>query len=1440
MIVRLNVRSLGFPLLLIIMLLAAMACAGSPKETAPLTTNPSPTKTPLPTGRGTAPPTNIPTPTETPLPTPRETAPPTKTPLPTNITPSTQTPATTPGPITYSQQVDGYMAVAPEVLRSGQTHNIPVSLLRGAEPAEGKVRLELSEPGSGRVVARAERFVQGSGSVPLAVPPEADGFYTLRVSGEGTSGGSFDDSARVQVQAAPVILFVETDKPIYKPGQELRIRALRMNTDLKPIPGPVTVEIQDAKGIKVYKRVVVADEFGMASASLPLSSEPNLGVWKLTALSAGQTAQLDVRVEEYALPKYEITLDMPQDWILVDAAVIGTVSAEYSFGKPVRGELEIVASRYVGQWEEYATFTKEIDGETSFELPAPRYVAGSPAAGGQGNLQLNVTVREQGTGYVEQTSRLITVAASPVNLQLIPAGSYFSPGLPFSMLLVAETPGNQPIDADAMLSVSYFGENLEQIAGESLDAEVTGGKALVELSPPSEAVAMTGTARATGGAAQLALQASYSPSGSFIHVEQTGEPLLEVGGQAAFRVHSTSEARNFYYEVLSRGRVIFSGMARTPDIAFTLTPDMAPSARLVVYQILPNNEVAADYLPFRVTAGYPMQISAAFSVDQARPGDSVVILVNTEGVAKVGLAAVDRSVFILAENRLNLQQVFAELERLYTAPRAEAHLEYLPDLVVTRGAADTFREAGLIILSNREAPAGAEFRRPMPTATPEPMMEMEERVAMEAPAAAEEEKTVESILPVDSGLAEVERVRQFFPETWLWADVMTDESGTAVLSATAPDSITTWSLRAVGMSPEHGFGVANTELVVFQPFFLQVDLPYSAVRGEEFPVKVALYNYLDTEQEFVVDLEESADFALLGDGVKRVSVAPGEVGGVEFDIRLTTLGSLPIKVTARSRESADAVIETLLVEPEGAARESVANTILSADDRLDFPIAAPPGAIAGSSRAYVALTGSYLAQTLDGLENLLQMPFGCGEQNMILFAPNIYVARYLEATGQSKPEISAKAEFLMTTGYQRELTYRRDDGSFSAFGQSDPSGSLWLTAFVLKSFAQADGLIYVDETVLREAGDWIRRHQRSDGSFEPVGFLHHRELLGGLQGNTALTGYVAIALLEAGDRDASARALSYLETQLEDITDAYTMAITAYALALGGSPRASNAHERLMSMGVADGDTLSWDGAAAVETTGYAVLALLEHGDGINAGRAARWLVEQRNAFGGYGSTQDTVVGLQALIGFAANARFDVDMTVELTAGEWSRQVSVNAANADVVQIVELPAAESVRIWATGSGQVVAQVVHRYNMPEVERAAVDMFRIKVDYGAEHVAVDDLIDITASLTFTPPVGLNVEAGMVVLDVAVPTGFAPVDESVRAVVADLEQVKRRETAGRKVIFYIEDLAPGEPLRLQFQARAQYPVRAQAVTSQVYSYYTPDWRAETLAGDVVVAEE
>ncbi len=1382
--------------------------------------------------------------------------------------PATPAPAVVPPPVTHTEAAPtpvptrpvvarpavggsgdiGYLVSAPIAFRSGYSEGVSVSLFSPLNaPASGEVRLSLTRAGA--PIASAVEYVQGAQTVFLNLPQiELGDDYTLGVSGPG-----FEDSAPMRVIDGAIV-FVETDKPIYKPGQKLRVRALRLDADLRPMPGSMTVEVADAKGTRIFREQAVTDEYGMAQVSMPLSREPNLGVWKVTARSGDQLAQTDVRVERYTLPKYEVTVDMPKSWVLADERIAGSVSAEYSFGRAVRGDVEMVAYRYVGEWEEFATFADELDGAIEFELPPAQYVAGVPASGGQGNVRLDVTVSERSTGYVEETTHLLTVASHPVSVRLIAESTSFKPLLPFSILVIAETPDNMPVDTDVLLHVYYYDENLDSILDESLNVSTVNGKALVSIEPPKDAVKALVE---TDYGAYLALNASYSPSNSFIHLEQTGEVGLRVGDTVRFTVHSTRQGR-FYYEIVSRGRVVFSDTSDSAEIAFVTAPAMAPSSRLIVYQILPDNEVAADYISFDVSGGYPMETSIRTSADEARPGEPVEIEIVTQGGARVGLAAVDRSVFILAENRLNLQQVFAELERLYMQPQVELHIDdrdWSPS-TATRGAKEAFADAGLVIMTNKTVPEGEVHQMevwavalaaaaPASVATPSPVMAMVDEV----------DGTQQ-----DDQLAEVQRVRQFFPETWLWADTLTDVSGRATMSAEAPDSITTWMLRSVALSKEHGLGIAEAELRVFQPFFIQMDLPYSAVRGEKIPVEVALYNYLDSPQQFSVEMADSDMFELLDTSLKTVSVGPNDLGAATFMVRLTELGSVRFEISARSQESADAVIESLIVEPEGVSHEIVHNRIMSAGDSAAFSRQLPPpGAVSGSARTQAVLTGSYVSQTIEGLENLLRMPFGCGEQNMILFAPNVFVARYLEETGQLKPEVMAKAESLMTTGYQREMIYRRADGSFSAFGDDDDSGSLWLTAFVLKTFAQADGLIYIDDTVLRDAADWTLDHQRPDGSFEPIGFLHHQELLGGLQGNTALTAYVAIALHEAGehvpdsDRVSAGAdtAITYLERRLGAIEDPYTMAIVAYALALGGSADADSAYDRLMSMSAQDENGLHWGGdtggeglTTAVETTGYAALALLERGDRISAAAAARWLVSQRNAQGGFGSTQDTVVGLQALIGFAARAKLNVDMTVTLSFDEWSRQIEVNAANADVVQIVDVPVGEertdgdALRITTEGDGDVVVQVVSRFNMPEVDADAVEVFTIDVDYSAHHVEVDDRISVAVEVQFTPLTPAN--AGMVVVDVSIPTGFAPVTETLDALVEENHKLKRYEVAGRKVVLYIEDMQPNESIALEFEAVALHPVQAQPVTSQVYSYYSPHWRAQTLGQSVAVGSQ
>ena len=1371
---------------------------------------------------------------------------------------------------------DSYVATVPSVLHIGRAEGVSLSLLKAGKPVTDIVNVILLK--DGKKVTSNSQTVNGNGTVTLNVPDNADeGLYEVMVKGTG-----FIDKAAVSVEKS-YLVFVETDKPIYKPGQTIEMRVLTLDPDLKPIIETATIEVLDAKGIKILRTDVTTDDYGMASLGLPISSEPNLGTWKINAITEKSTNELDVRVEEYVLPKYEVTVELQKNWFLVNEPIKGKIKVEYSFGKPVSGELTIEALKYVGQWQTYTTLTKTIDGEIDFELPAVNYVAGTPAGGGNGNVQLNISVEEKATGYVEKTSSLLTVAQSSVNLQLIPDSSVFKPGLPFSFLVVTETPDNQPVDAKIDTAVTYSNSKFDVISTDKKTLETVKGKAILNITPPTDAIALTIEATeltpvssVQPAQATKVLQSSYSPSGNFIHLEQTSEGTPDIGQKIAFKINSTSQAVNFYYEVIARGKVIFSDYTKSTEISFSTTPAMAPDAKLLVYQILPNSEVAADYLPFSVNAAYPQTVTASFNKTEAKPGDEVQLTVNTQGQAEVGVAAVDKSVFILAENRMNLQQVFDQLEKLYMQPQVEIHDVSFYPTATTVGAADVFKNAGVVVMTNNTVPASKEYQTEQGGNFLDKIFNAlgfgrnRNDVAMEkggllAPQAA----PVTTIVPTttsttsNSSLADVQRVRQFFPETWLWFDATTDSSGKLIKKVTVPDSITTWMLRAVAVSKDKGLGIAENSLTAFQPFFLTIDLPYSAIRGEEFPVTVSVYNYLDTAQSVQVDIEKSGWFDLLDQSSKTIDIGPNDIGSAQFIISPNKIGTNDVKISARSTLAADAVVKTIIIEPEGVAREIVDNLALSAGTTKTIDTSIPVETVSDSGRAYIAVTSSFLTQTLDGLDALLQMPFGCGEQNMINFAPDVYITKYLKDSGQLKPEIMAKAEQLMITGYQRELTYRRTDGSFSAFGMNDESGSLWLTAFVLKSFSQAKGLIYIDDSVLSSAENWIMLHQNSDGSFNAVGFIHHQEMLGGLQGKDALTAYIAIALMEAGEKSSSGRAIAYLETKLNDMTDPYAVAMTTYALELAQSAKHEDAYNKLMSLAKEDENGLHWGSdiietapvtqnnrmipvfqpdinrSADIETTAYATLALIKQGDAFNSSRATKWLVSKRNANGGYGSTQDTVVTLQALTEYSTNGRSDADLTVTLKGDGVDKELKINKTNFDVLQMVDVSVNDQIIMTVTGKGDAIAQVVRRFNEPAADTTpAAQMLKIDVNYDTTEVEVNDLVKVSVNLAFNPLPELNIsEAGMIVVDVSIPTGFEPATDSIIAITQKMENIKRYDIAGRKVIFYVENMKPGDKISFDFQVKALYPVKAKGVTSTAYSYYKPDIKGETLGAAVTV---
>eukprot|EP00079_Xenopus_tropicalis_P018212 XP_004919357.1 PREDICTED: alpha-2-macroglobulin-like [Xenopus tropicalis] len=380
-----------------------------------------------------------------------------------------------------------------------------------------------------------------------------------------------------------------------------------------------------------------------------------------------------------------------------------------------------------------------------------------------------------------------------------------------------------------------------------------------------------------------------------------------------------------------------------------------------------------------------------------------------------------------------------------------------------------------------------------------------------------------------------------------------------------------------------------------------------------------------------------------------------------------------------------------------------------------------------------------MGTAMQNLDRLLAMPYGCGEQNMVLFAPNIFILQYLTKTHQLSPEIQSKAKRFLESGYQRQLTYKRNDGSYSAFGQSDKEGNTWLTAFVVKSFNKARPYIFIDESHLSHSFSWLKNNRNENGCFRSVGRLFNNAMKGGIDDETSLSAYVTMALLEAGvsvQDPVVADAVSCLRKAAKDVSSVYTQALLAYTFTLSNDTELREMLlAKLEEKAVMNEGQLHWERkpatvpsalpywyrapSAEVELTSYVLLALLS-GPNKDLGKASEivnWLSKQQNPYGGFSSTQDTVVALQALAEYAEatfSDKGDVTVTVTSKTG-FHQQFHVDQTNRLLLQKASLPDIPGeYSLSATGNGCVYVQTVLRYNIPPPRSDATFSVRVKTE------------------------------------------------------------------------------------------------------------------------------
>lgn len=563
-------------------------------------------------------------------------------------------------------------------------------------------------------------------------------------------------------------------------------------------------------------------------------------------------------------------------------------------------------------------------------------------------------------------------------------------------------------------------------------------------------------------------------------------------------------------------------------------------------------------------------------------------------------------------------------------------------------------------------------------------------------------------------------------------------------------------------------------------------------------------------------------------------------------IRPKKAGHITIKVTAQGSSAGDGVERQLLVVPEGVPQYVNEAVLVDLRNSPNFfknlSVKIPKNVVPDSTRVEVTVVGDLLGPTIKNLDKLIKMPYGCGEQNMLNFVPNIVVIEYLKTIGLLTPEIEGKAKKYMEAGYQRELTYKHKDGSFSAFGENDANGSTWLTAFVARSFRQAAKYIDVEEDVIKQALTFLSQNQASDGSFPEVGKVSHKDMQGGSGKGLPLTAYTLLTFLENKKefpefQNAINKATDYLVRNLENLADNYGISIVAYAFQLLGNTAKDFVLTRLDSRATNEGDFKYWHKAVPesdnknpwyskpnsvnVEMTSYALLAFLEAGQETAAFPILKWLVGQRNEEGGFQSTQDTVIGLQALSKLAGKL-YSPSSNVQIKVnygGDKEASINVDPENAFVLQSYLLPSdVKEVNITATGAGSAIAQLSYKYHV----NVTGEWPRFVLDPQVNKNSNKDFLHLTVCTAYVPTDGSE-ESNMAVMEIEFPSGFTADTDSLPSL-ETYENVKRVETKNgdTNVVLYFDSLDRKETCPTLTAYRTHKVANQKPAAVRVYDYY------------------
>jgi uncharacterized protein YfaS (alpha-2-macroglobulin family) len=1020
--------------------------------------------------------------------------------------------------------------------------------------------------------------------------------------------------------------YIYTDRPVYRPGHTVHIKAVlrieRNDTLQLPSGWTPTLQVTDSNGKTIFSKEIPVSAHGTIAADLNLEPDAGLGYYSIRLGQTGADGLGSFYVEEYKKPEYQVTVKPGVRRVLQGNSVQATIEARYFFGEPVAGaKVTYVVHTIPHYWwdQDQENAEGQVVAETSDE---EEYTYGATeeqehqgVLDANGKLTVSIPVAVDGK-HQDQDYRIearVTDAANrevgghatvlatygSFRVMVEPASYVFRGGDPVRVKVTAQDYDGKPVQTQIHVTAAL--QKFDSVTHKWTETEAanrdaaTGadGTAQVDLAISGtgdfqvKATAQTPEQRTVEGRTWVWIwnsagewynantQAQIVADKKSYQVGDTAHLLLVTGLKESWAV-VTVEGNSV------QSRHVLHAMGESAPFDVPITAQSQPNV-IVSAIIVHDNQVMTAQKSLNVPlVERTLNITATPSKDKYLPGEKGsfdVFAADSKGnpvQADLSFGEVDEALYSVR------QDTSGDIVS-YFYPRREVYLQ---------------------------AQSSFEFYFSGQAGTKSPLLA--QAGGMYHPRLAQVKPGSDLVVP---------KVRKAFPDTAFWnPNVRTGADGHARVEFNFPDALTTWRTTIRAMTDDGKAGAVVTRVLVRKNLIVRLAAPRFFRQRDETVLRVIAHNYLESAKEVTFALDVQGLDPVSGQSQKVTIPAKGE-SYVDWRVRAKTTGNAVLTAKALTNEESDALEMTLPILPYGVKQKAVGSgVVFSGTGENQWPYSYPQNSDAGSRGMTITVAPSVAGTVFDALDYLLSYPWGCTEQTMSSFLPDLVVSRAVDQLHVKSPIDRKTLDDMVKAGLERLYSYQHEDGGWG-WWPDDPS-RVFMTAYVVSGLAQARDAGYtVDNERLQNGRKWL-----TDA------LAKHRDMVPDLRA------YVVFALATTGGiaKDELDKAWSSRAKVSDE-----GLALLGLGLASAGDPRAREAADILEKKAKVTEADAHWEGTydgmldywadTSDETTAFALKLLVKENKSSGLlPKAARWLAEHR--YGDYWyTTKQTAMVIEGL-----------------------------------------------------------------------------------------------------------------------------------------------------------------------------------------------------------------